>query len=95
MSSLSGGVLLLDLAVFGNQVKGLGLGLEDGVAVTTEDDNNIKVLKAFMGILEGDLGANNDTSTGENLRLSSGNGDLKGFGGCRENWMLVCTLGNS
>lgn len=84
MSLLSSGILLLDLAVFGDQVKGLGLGLENGIAVTTKDDNDVKVLEAFMSIFEGDLRANNDTSTGENLGLSSSNGDLEGLGGCRE-----------
>lgn len=79
MSSLSGGILFLDLAVFGNQVEGLGLGLEDGVAVAAKDHNNVEVLKTLMGFFEGDLRTNNDTSTGENLGLSSSNGDLKGL----------------
>lgn len=82
MSSLSGGILFLDLAVFGNQVKGLGLGLEDGVAVAAENHNNVKVLKTLMGFFEGDLGTNYDTSTRENLGLSSSNGDLEGLCGC-------------
>lgn len=82
MSSLPGGILFLDLAVFGNQVEGLGLGLEDGVAVAAKDHNNVKVLKTLMGFFEGNLRTNNDTSTGENLGLSSSNGNLEGLCGC-------------
>lgn len=47
-----------------------------------------------MSLLEGDLGADNDTSTGENLGLSSSNGDIKGLGGCGKN-RLVCRLCHS
>lgn len=92
MCSLSGGILLLDFAVGGDQVEGLSLGLEDGIAVATKDNNNVEILEAVMSLLEGDLGANNDTSTGENLRLSGGNGDIEGLGSCWEEQSLVCSF---
>lgn len=79
--SLAGGVLLLNLLVGGDEVEGLSIGFENVVVVAAEDNDNVKVLEALVGLLEGDLGADDDASPRENLRLSSGDGDVEGLGG--------------
>lgn len=73
----------MDLAVGGDQVERLRLGLENGVGIAAQDNDNVKVLEALVGLLEGDLGANDDTSIREDLGLSSSDGDIEGLGGYR------------
>lgn len=82
--SLSSGVLLLNLAVRRDEVERLGLRLQDSISVATEDNNNIEILETLVGLLEGDLGADDDALTAQNLGLSSGDGDVEGLGGCRQ-----------
>lgn len=52
MCLLSFGARLLELAVGGDEGKGLGLGLDDGLCISTQDDDNVKILKALMGLFE-------------------------------------------
>lgn len=49
---LSLGAVLLELAVGRDEAEGLGLGLDDGLCISAEDDDNVKVLNAFMGLFE-------------------------------------------
>ena len=49
------------------------------LAVTTDDDEDIKILKALVCLLVGDLGANDDALVGEDLGLGANDGDLKGL----------------
>lgn len=52
MCLLSLGARLLDLTVGRDEGKRLGLGLDDGLCISAEDDDNVKVLNALMGLLE-------------------------------------------
>lgn len=44
MYLLATGVLLLGLAIGGDQIEGLSLVLEDGISVAANNDDDIKVL---------------------------------------------------
>lgn len=81
---LSSGILLLNRAVGRDEVEGFGLGLEDGIGVTTQDDQDIIVLQRGVGLLEGNLGADKDTRVRKDLRLSTSNGDVEGLGSYKE-----------
>ncbi len=62
----------------------MGFGLEDGLRIASEDDENVKVLEALMSLLEGNLGTDDGALLRENLGLISDNGDLKGLAACGE-----------
>lgn len=80
--ALVGGVLLLQLGEGSDEGERLGVSLDDLVAVAADDDENVKVAEALVGLLEGDLGANGDARVGDDLGLSSGDGNLEGLGVC-------------
>lgn len=81
-SSLSAGITLLELGKVVDETERLGIGLEDRLRVAAEDDENVKVLEAVVGLLEGNLRTDNGTLLRENLGFISDNGDFKGFAGC-------------
>lgn len=86
--SLASGILLLNLAVGGDEVERLGLGLDDSVDVAADDNDDVKVIEALVGLLVGNLGTDDDTRVGEHLGLGSSNGNVEGFGGYRGREML-------
>lgn len=75
--SLPGGILLLQLREVIDEAEGFGFLRKDLLGVASKDDEDVKVLKTLMGILEGDLGVNHDALVGEHLGLRTSNGDLK------------------
>lgn len=81
LCSLARRILLLDLTVGSDEVERLGLGLDDGFSIATNNNDNVEVLQALMGLLEGDLGTDDDTGIAKNLRLSGSNGNVEGLGG--------------
>lgn len=80
--TLVGGVLLLQLDEGGNEGERFGISLDDLVAVAADDDEDVKLAEALVGLLEGDLGANGDARVGNNLGLSGRDGTLEGLGVC-------------
>jgi hypothetical protein len=80
--ALAGRVALLKLRVGSDEAEGLGLLLYDLFSVAAEDDEDIEVVEALVGLLPRALGANDDALLGENLGLARSNGDLEGLGSC-------------
>lgn len=80
--SLAGRVPLLELGEVGDEAEGLELLVEDLLGVAADDDEEVKVLEAVMGVLVGNLGANDDTLSGDDLGLGADDGNLKGLGVC-------------
>lgn len=80
--TLVGGVLLLQLREGLDERKGLGVVLENVLTVAANNDENVKVAEALIGLLEGDLGANCNTRVGDDLGLCGRNGTLEGLGVC-------------
>ena len=83
-SSLSGRVALLKLREVGNETERLELLLNDFLGVTTDDDKDIIVLEAVMGLLIGDLRTDNGARLREDLGLGANNGDFKSLGACEK-----------
>jgi hypothetical protein len=79
--SLASGILLLKLCEIGDETERLELLLDDLGRVATEDDEDIKLLKALVSLLERDLTADHDALLGEHLGLGASESNLKGFGG--------------
>ena len=73
-------VVLLEFGKGRDDGQGLGLGLQDGAAVTADDDEDIELVEALVRLLEGDLGVDHDTLVGDNLGLGSGNSAVEGSG---------------
>ena len=78
--TLSGRVVLLELGKCSDDGHGLGLALQNAIAVTANDNEDIELLQALVGFLEGDLGVNYDALVGDNLGLGTSNGAVKGSG---------------
>jgi hypothetical protein len=78
--ALAGRVLLLKLGEVGDEASRLGLLLEDFGRVAAEDDEDVEFLESLVGLLEGDLGANDDALLRNDLGLSAGKGHLEGPG---------------
>lgn len=85
-SSLSGGVSLLEIGKGRDQAKGLGVLGQDLLGVASKDDKNVKVVKALMGVLEGQLRTDHGSLSRENLGLGSSDGDF-------ESLCVCCTWG--
>lgn len=77
--TLAGRVTLLKLREVGDEREGLELFGDDLLGVTTNDDEDVKVLKTFVSLLVGDLGANDDALVGDDLGLRTDDGDLEGL----------------
>lgn len=80
--TLAGGVPLLELREIGDEAEGLELLLDDLLGVAADDDKDIKVLEAVVGLLVGDLGADDDTLVRDDLGLRADDGDLEGLVVC-------------
>ena len=87
--SLSGGVLLLKFREVGNEARRLCLFLKNLLGIAAKDDEDVELLKAFVGLFERDLRAHDDTLLGDDLRLSTSKGDLESPGGWSGVIMLV------
>lgn len=72
--ALSGRILLLQLRVGLDQGKRLRLALERGIGVTADDDHDVEVIEALMGLFVCDLGINNDALLRQDLALGAGYG---------------------
>lgn len=57
----------------------------DLLGVTTNDDEDVKILKALVCLLVGDLGADDDTLVRDDLGLWANDGNLEG--------LMICTRG--
>lgn len=88
--SLASRVALLELREVGDETEGFGLLGDNLLRVTTDDDEDIKVLEAFMGLLVVDLRADDSTLFGENLGLGANNGDFESLGVYMKASRLVC-----
>ncbi len=80
--ALAGGVVLLELRIGRDEAKRLCLVLEDLVDIAAEDDEDIKVVEALVGLLPGALGSNDDALLGQDLGLASRDGNLESLGSC-------------
>ena len=80
--ALAAGVVLLQLRIGCDEVERLGLRVQDILGVAAEDDEDIEVVEALVGLLPRALGANEDALLGEDLRLAARKGDLEGLGSC-------------
>jgi len=80
--ALASGVRLLDLSEGQDQIKGLALVFDDLLDIAAENDEDVEVRQAVMGLLPGDLRSNNDALLGEDFRFASGNGDFESPGHC-------------
>ncbi|KAI6769097.1 hypothetical protein HG531_010201 [Fusarium graminearum] len=77
--------------IVGDQGEGLKLFGDNLLGVTTDDDEDIKVLKTVVCLLVGDLGANDDTLVRDDLGFGTDDGDLKGLAVCRKGILEVVT----
>jgi hypothetical protein len=78
--ALSSWVLLLELGEVDDEAGGLLLLGQDLGRVAAQDDEDVKLLKALVGLPEGDLRAYYDTLAREHLGLGAGESDLEGLG---------------
>lgn len=86
--SLTSRVPLLKLREIGDETERLSLLLQHLLGVAADDDKDIEVLEAFVGLLVGDLGADDGTLLGENLGLGTNDGNFEGLGTCQEREMI-------
>lgn len=88
--SLAGRVILLELGEGSDERKGLIAGLDDRRGTSADDDKDVKVIEAAVGLLEGDLGTDDNTLLRDDLRLGSRNGALECPGGCMTcSWLAI------
>lgn len=87
--SFTARVLLLQLGKIINETKRLGFFLENLLSIAAEDDEDVKVLEALMGLLKGDLRADNGALARHDLGLLTSNGDIEGLGSCTREQMSV------
>ena len=80
--TLAGRVLFLKLGKVVDETERLGLLVQDLLRVAAEDDENVKLLEAVVGLLEGDLRADEDALLGKDLGLGAGDGDFESLGCC-------------
>lgn len=77
--TLAGRVTLLKLREVGDEREGLELFSNDLLGVAADDDEDVKVLKALVSLLVGNLGANDNALVGDDLGLRTDDGDLEGL----------------
>lgn len=80
--ALAGWVLLLDFGIRLDEAQWLGLVLEDDFGVAAGDDEDVEVGEAFVGLLEGDVGAEINALSGGDGLLFRGKSALEGFAAC-------------
>jgi hypothetical protein len=78
-STFAGRITLLKLRKVGNEREGLEFLGDDLLGVTTNDDEDVKILKALVCLLVGDLGADDDTLVRDDLGLWANDGNLEGL----------------
>jgi hypothetical protein len=79
---LAGRVILLELREGIDQGEGFGAGLDDGGGAAADHDEDVKLLEAFIGLLEGDLRADDNALLRDDLGLGSSDGDFESTSGC-------------
>ena len=80
--ALARGVSLLELGKGVDELEGLGLLLDDGLDIAAEDDENVEIGQALVGLLPGHLRADENALVREDFGLAGGNGALKGTRRC-------------
>lgn len=81
-STLARGVLLLEFGKGSDQGEGFGARLKDGSGSSTDDDEDVEVVEAVVSLLEGDLGADDNTLLRDDLGLGGRDGAFECPGGC-------------
>jgi hypothetical protein len=80
--ALAAGVLLLEVRIGRDEAERLSLLLQGLVDVTADDDEDVEVVKAVLGLLPGALRANDDALLRKDRGFAGGDGDLEGLGRC-------------
>lgn len=85
----------MKLREVGDEAQRLKLLLSNLLGVAADDDKDVKVLKALVSLLVGDLGADDDTLLREDLGLRADNGNLKGLGVWRRRGEVISGRGKT
>jgi len=80
--ALAAGVVLLELRIGSDEAERFALLLQDLLAVSAEDDDDVKIVEALVSLFPRALRANEDALVREHLGFAACDRDVESLGSC-------------